>query len=139
MSGTSNEGISVLLVSAGECQQVEQSLVALSLELTTAQSCRQARERLGRKPPPSVVITETSLPDGNWCDVLNSVVRSEVDSAVIVCSSTADERLWSEAIWRGAYDLLVEPFDVSHVKRCVEGAHRSRHQAPFQRAASSGP
>jgi DNA-binding NtrC family response regulator len=113
-------------------------LGALQVPWTAAATCREARERLSREPLPNVVVTATSLPDGNWCDVLNLVVRSEADCAVVVCSPVADERLWSEAIWRGAYDLLVQPFDVPEVKRCVEGAHRSRRHMPFRKAASSG-
>ena len=34
-------------------------------------------------------------------------------------------RLWSEALWRGVHDLLVEPYENFEVKRAVEGALRA--------------
>jgi len=58
-----------------------------------------------------LVVTDVSLPDGNWATVLNCLVNGEVSASAVVCAQTADETLWSEAVWRGVHDLLVEPFD----------------------------
>lgn len=104
-----------------------------SLKLTAAAvgTFREVRERLRDDPRVDIVITEVSLRDGNWCDVLGCVVSRGVDARVVVSSPVADERLWSEVLWRGVYDVLVEPYDPLEVRRILDGALRS--------AANSGP
>ncbi|MEX2302516.1 MAG: hypothetical protein WD733_16355 [Bryobacterales bacterium] len=98
-----------------------------SLNLTTAAvgTFREVRERLKDDPRVDIVITEVSLRDGNWCDVLGCVVSRGVEARVVVSSPVADERLWSEVLWRGVYDVLVEPYDPLEVRRILDGALRS--------------
>lgn len=98
-------------------------LNSTEISLTIVKSCREAR-RAWHQDPPDVVITDVSLPDGNWCDVFKELVDAGGNAAVVVCSPTADATLWSEVIWRGAYDLLVEPYQRDEVGRSVEGALR---------------
>jgi DNA-binding NtrC family response regulator len=98
-----------------------------SLKLTAAavDTFREVRERLNADPQVDIVITEVSLKDGNWCDVLSCVVSRGVEARVVVSSPVADERLWSEVLWRGVYDVLVEPYDPLEVRRILDGALRS--------------
>jgi hypothetical protein len=44
----------------------------------------------------NVVVTDTTLTDGNWCDVLNHVFHLGSRANVVVTSEAGDERLWSE-------------------------------------------
>jgi FixJ family two-component response regulator len=76
-----------------------------------------------------VVVTDLSHPDGNWSDLLRHVVDVGLDTRVVVCSPAADERLWAEVFWRGAYDLLVEPYNREQVQSIVETAtaHEALH------------
>ena len=88
----------------------------------TPQSVATVREACALFEPcdqPHAVISGVSLSDGNWCDLLAHTVRSEVEAKVLVCAATADERLWSEVIWRGGHDVLVEPFDLIHLSRAL--------------------
>ena len=85
---------------------------------------------------PHAVISGVSLSDGNWCDLLAHAVRSELEAKVLVCSATADERLWSEVIWRGGHDVLVEPFDLIHLGRAL-GLLDRREQAEGDRQVAS--
>ncbi len=55
-----------------------------------------------------MIITQLTLADGNWCDLFKYLVDRGSHASVVVSSPQADERLWSEVLWRGAYDLLVE-------------------------------
>ena len=80
-------------------------------------------------PDIDVVITDLTLPDGNWCDILKYLVDEGIRANVVVNAPFADERLWSEILWRGAYDLLVEPYENFELKRVVEGA--ARVASPF--------
>jgi FixJ family two-component response regulator len=83
-----------------------------------------------------LVISDLSLPDGNWCDVFRHLVDNGLHAAMVVVARQADERLWSEVLWRGAYDLLVEPFEDSDVRRVVEGAVRALHGVQASRSGS---
>ena len=83
------------------------------------------------------IITKLSLEDGNWCDMVRHMDDHTERAAIIVTCSEADERLWSEIIWRGVSDLLVEPYDRQLVKRVVEGALRGALQTSRLSARSA--
>ena len=95
------------------------------VQLLAAGNCRDARALLRDHGNVRVVVTDTTLTDGNWCDVLNHVTRQDSLANVVVTSEVGDERLWSEVLWRGAYDLLLEPFETREVQQVMEGALRA--------------
>lgn len=99
---------------------VQPHLDQLDVALTLAATLQDFQQRLWQRPPADVVITGVSLPDGNWCDVLTSTVRRGSTARVLVCCLDADERFWSEAIWRGVHDVLVVPFSGDFLQRCVD-------------------
>jgi DNA-binding NtrC family response regulator len=103
-------------------------LSAANLNVYSIGTCREARAFLSDRPTVDLIITELSLPDGNWCDMVRHMVDHTERAAIIVTCSEADERLWSEIIWRGVSDLLVEPYDRQFVRRVVEGALRGAHE-----------
>jgi DNA-binding NtrC family response regulator len=119
-----------------------QSLGPLNLETLAVDTCQQARRLLKTHPPVEVVITDLSLSDGNWCDVIRYVVDNGIQASLIVAARLADERLWSEVLWRGAYDMLIEPYDSREVQRVIEGALRAAHTASLAKtgglSASAG-
>jgi DNA-binding NtrC family response regulator len=100
-------------------------LKALGAHLLAAESCRDARVLLGGHGDVDVVVTDTTLSDGNWCDVLNYVLKQGSRASVVVASEEGDARLWSEVLWRGAYDMLVEPLATEEVERVMQGALRA--------------
>lgn len=112
------------------------SLHSLNIDVVEAEDCKDVRKLLKEQMPVDVVITQVSLPDGNWCDVFKCLVDHGVGASVVVSSPRADEILWSEVLWRGAYDLLIEPYESSEVRQIVEGALRASHAS---RAAASLP
>ena len=97
-------------------------------------SCKEARGILETRPPMQVVLTDVTLPDGNWTSVLEDVVQRRLNAAVIVCTGLADTGLWCEVLQRGAYDLLVEPYERKEVQRIVIGA-ADRGRLRFLKAA----
>jgi DNA-binding NtrC family response regulator len=109
---------------------IREQLEQLNVALQAVDSLQEFRQRIRLDEPAEVVITGVSLPDGNWCDVLTSTVRAGSRARVLVCSQEADERFWSEAIWRGVHDILVEPFTTEYLRRSVEiryqGAQKSK-------------
>lgn len=96
-------------------------------------NCDQARQVFRAGVPVQVVLTDSELPDGNWCTVLDEVTHSQTNAEVIVCARLADARFWCDALDRGAYDLLVEPFHREEVRRIVRGAE-ARGQVRMQAA-----
>jgi DNA-binding NtrC family response regulator len=127
MNTRAQTGTSVVLVMAsrdpaldGLLEQLEQ----LNVALQPVVSLQEFQQLFRRNHPAEVVITGVSLPDGNWCDVLTSTVRAGSSARVLVCSQDADERFWSEAIWRGVYDILVAPFTTEYLQRSVETRYR---------------
>jgi|SRR5579883_1898318 len=81
-----------------------------------------------------IVLTEAALPDGNWLDVLHLVRACPQEIEVIVTDPHADPRLWSEALNRGAYDLIAQPFYEPEVQRILYNAC-SRRRVPASYAA----
>jgi DNA-binding NtrC family response regulator len=114
-------------------------LDSLGVEVWPAETCHGARRLLEKKPRVDVVISDLSLPDGNWCDVFKHLIDNDIHASMVVVSPQADERLWSEVLWRGAYDLLVEPYGAIDVRRIVEGAIRATQGAVAARAVATSP
>ena len=103
-------------------------LKRLNLDILTVPTCRQARTLLRTRPPVDVVITDVTLADGNWSDVLRDVVDTGTDTNVLVHASSPDAILWSEVLWRGVYDMLTEPYKEQEVRNVVEGAVRASRE-----------
>ena len=117
--------MAMLVMSPERCRSLEPNLELLNVRVLLAESCQEARVLLENNPPVSVVITDVSLSDGNWSDIFRYLVDNGIHASVVVSSNLADERLWSEVLWRGAYDVLVEPYEPGEVRRIVEGALRA--------------
>lgn len=114
---------SVVLVMASRdpvFADLQKQLERLSVAVQPVVSLKEFQQLMQRDQPAEVVISGVSLPDGNWCDVLTSTVRAGSLARVLVCSQDADERFWSEAIWRGVHDILVAPFITEYFRRAVE-------------------
>ena len=105
---------------------LQRELASLNVEILRVVTCQQARQLLCTRPPIDLVITDASLADGNWSDVLREVVEAGVDVNMLVTTASPDARIWSEALWRGVYDILVEPYDEQEVCRALEGAVRNK-------------
>jgi len=91
-----------------------------------------------------IVICERDLPPGSWREVLDQVTILPDPPALIVTSRLADERLWAEALNRGAYDVLAKPFDRTEAMRVIGAAWRAwgaparKERRPYKVAAAGG-
>lgn len=96
--------------------------------LDTAGDLQDALASLERRDT-SVVICERDLMPGSWTDILDHTSRLPHPPSVVITSRLADERLWSEILNRGAWDLLAKPFDRMELVRSVKSAWEHwRHQ-----------
>ncbi len=68
----------------------------------------------------SVVLCESELGIHGWKDLIECTETRSNPPSLIVTSQNANERLWAEALNRGAYDVLAKPFSPSEVIRAVE-------------------
>ncbi len=107
-------------------------------QLAAATRCEDAVERLktGRYP---VVVCEQKLDDGCWRNILAALPAGANPPKLLVTSSKADERLWTEVLTAGVYDLLPRPFDRSEVIRIIGLAWRDWGHQRAMRAAAGAP
>lgn len=70
-----------------------------------------------------VLLTDISFERGGWEDALRMAARLPRRPVVVLVSRLADERLWIDALERGAYDLILEPFQADEMRRILENAH----------------
>jgi DNA-binding NtrC family response regulator len=93
-------------------------------------NCSQTRAALREPAPPALVLTDTSLPDGTWEDVLKAASAAPTSAPVIVVSRLVDIKLYLDVLESGAYDFVVLPLtsaDLAHIVRgaMLEGSHGS--------------
>jgi len=113
----------ILLISGypEDARRISQMVRALPLAIEHAPSLHHARAKL-RESDFDIVLTEAALPDGNWLDVLHLARQCPQELEVIITDPQADSRLWSEALNRGAYDLIAQPFYEPEVRRILYNA-----------------
>ena len=97
-------------------------LLSLNAEILEASDCGEAGKMLRQHPNIQVVLTDQSLPDGSWLEVLSEVGESQSRAEVVVCARLADERLWTRVLETGGVDLLVEPYQEREVARILRSA-----------------
>jgi len=95
------------------------ALETLDVQAMAVSTCAEARGLFQNGPDVGLVLNQVSLRDGNWSDVLRYLVDSGIEASVIVSSRRPDEHLWSEVIWRGGYDVLVEPYENADVRQTL--------------------
>lgn len=78
----------------------------------------------------SVVVCESDLHAETWVDMLGHLQGMPTPPSLIVTSRLADDRLWSEVLNIGGYDVLAKPFDSAEVMRSIRYAwEHTRFQA----------
>jgi DNA-binding NtrC family response regulator len=114
--------------------RLAQMLSSAHLTLTHARDVRQARELL-REGRYRVVLTEATLPDGMWLDLLDVARETAPETPMIVTDPLADGRLWSEVLNLGGYDMLAQPFYAPEVRRVLANACEHAPQAALRVAS----
>ena len=113
----------VLFVSphSEDADRLSQILGPLPVELEHVADLENARYKLREEPYP-VILTDADLPDGAWPDVVDLARSVSPSSRVIVTTRLADARLWIDALGRGVFDLLAQPFYPAEVRRILANA-----------------
>jgi len=114
-------------------------------EIFEAHACQEAVSFL-KKNRMAVLVCERDLPDGSWKTLLDSLSMLPNPPLLVVTSQDTDDKLWSEVLNLGAYDVLSKPFDRSEVTRIIslawlhwkeEAVRRLQIQRPAVRTAAA--
>jgi DNA-binding NtrC family response regulator len=116
------------------------ALKKLQVETWSIGTCAEL-EQLISQTWPQLIFTDLLLPDGSWVDVLNMAERVDVPVNVIVVGGAehADTKLYASILERGAFDLVLPPFERRSLELVVKLAGtdaRRRRQALALAAAS---
>jgi DNA-binding response OmpR family regulator len=106
---------------AEDYTDLRQILVDASWHISCANSCETAFALLSNHEV-TVIVCERDLPDGTWRDIIAYSAGSEKPPLVIVTSVFADDRLWSEVLNLGGYDVLAKPFHEQEVRHVLASA-----------------
>jgi response regulator of citrate/malate metabolism len=112
-----NDPIPVLFVSA---QSVEPSPTCI---YDNALTCAEAIEMLRRYSYP-VVVTDQTLPDGTWLNILHAGDTQFNPPQVIVLGAAGDHQFWANALLSGALDVLCRPLKEESLAADVAAGYR---------------
>ena len=115
------------------------ALESCGIEVLPVRDCNEARRMLEAYPLVQAVVTDTTLPDGDWQRVLEIVEQGRRRIEVVVCSRLGDPKLWLDVLEQGGYDVLVQPYQREEIQRIVEAAaSRSYMRPPAQARSNKG-
>ncbi|MBL8233208.1 MAG: hypothetical protein JNL98_32215 [Bryobacterales bacterium] len=79
-----------------------------------------------------MILTETSLEDGSWRDLLCALSRLPNAPEIVVIDRKADDALWLDVLDAGGFDLLRTPLeerDLAHAFNLAEAHWLARVSA----------
>ncbi len=120
---------------------IERALQQGGHEVVSCPTLGLAREALGRKPPPELLVLDLKLGDGNGLKLLAESRTLPVPPAVIVVTAYSDLDNAVAAYRGGAFELIAKPFDLNHLKQTADRALRdaSRQRRPQPEAPDDEP
>jgi DNA-binding NtrC family response regulator len=132
------EKISILIVSphADDYSSIKQILRNDCWQIEHARNLEEAANHL-KQLSASVIICERDLPDGTWKDLLQRTQDLQPAPSILVVSRQADERLWSEVLNLGGYDVMPKPFERRDAVRIISMAWRNCRTKMPKKPASS--
>jgi DNA-binding NtrC family response regulator len=101
-------------------------------------NCSEAKAVLRESAPPVLALTDTSLPDATWADVLEAASTAPTTAPVIVVSRIVDIELYLDVLKSGAYDFVVPPLDPADLAHIVRGALLKGRSATSARPNGTG-
>src|SRR5439155_6091515 len=91
------------------------------LEVLTAETAREGLD-LARQEHPDVIILDVQLPDMSGLDALGRLRELDARSPVIFITGKSTTDTAIEAMKRGAYDYLLKPLELPHLRQVVDRA-----------------
>jgi len=97
---------------------LEEMLHEQEIRTARAHQCADAPRLMKEAEPIDLVLTDVTLPDGTWKDVIQMVHEAAKDTPVIVMSRVVSMKLYLDTQDAGAADFIVPPMaprDLAHV------------------------
>ncbi len=85
---------------------------------------------------PDVVFLDIFLEDSNGIDILKDIVSMEDYPFVVMISGHDEYRYIIEAMRLGAYDYIVKPFDINHIRKVINDIKKTIDQSPVLEKSS---
>ena len=122
--GSSHKQLSALLVyeHEGPIRSLETNIASQGMRTRRSRNCCEVRELLRDSDPPDLILTEVSLSDGTWEDILNSANAAPASVPVIVVSHMVEMALYLDVLQGGAYDFIVPPISSWDLAYIIRGA-----------------
>ena len=111
---------------SGGALPILEGLERHNARVVSAENCTQARQVLRSDESIDLVITATSLADGNWYSVLESSVASGDRAALVVAKDDADPRLDDEVRCHGGLGVVLKK---SNLKSLLKQIRKQRAAA----------
>lgn len=96
----------------------QECLSSETLEVLTADTARSGLEHV-KSGRPDVVILDVRLPDLSGLEAYDRIARIDPRLPVIIITAYAKTETAIEAMQRGAFDYLVKPVDLHHLREVV--------------------
>jgi DNA-binding NtrC family response regulator len=130
----------LLIMSGGSRATILESLEACGVHVIPACGLAEARTILGARAV-DLIVTGSSLPDGDWRDVLAYRTGADLRCEVIICAPRLETALCSEAFTRGAWEVVSASSSGEDLRKTIETAASRRYMqslASDPRVASGG-
>jgi DNA-binding NtrC family response regulator len=124
--------INVLLVMAEEeWRGALPCPTGMSVDLTVARNCTEARDVLAAQTPVDVVVAALTLEDGNWWSVFHELAKHDFSAEMIVVAPRRGLDV-SGILAHGVYAVLGKPVEGEEVWRTIEeaAAHKIHAEGP---------
>ena len=114
----------VLMVSGGGGSDLalRKFLNLAGIQVRLVGSCSEATQILTNSNPPTVLVSESSLPEGTWADILALAAEGEREILVIVVPGVVNLDFYVDALERGASELKVPSFYQRDISNMLESA-----------------
>jgi len=116
--------VAIAVASDEDRSRLVELLGSLHVDVIAHKNLKTLRGSLVRDDV-DLVITDVTLPDGNWVDVLRLTLDASSSPGILVHSRVVNDRLWSEVLWRGAYDMLIAPYSSRDGREIIKSALRA--------------
>ena len=113
--------VAIAVAGDDEKHRLTEILGAVNARVVPHENLRTLRRSLLRGNV-DLVITDVTLADANWADVLRLIVRASLSTGILVHSRTFCETLRSEVVWRGGDGILVPPYSFEGVSEVIQQA-----------------
>jgi DNA-binding NarL/FixJ family response regulator len=125
--------ITALIVMPGDRRAaVLEHVEGCGVHVLVACGLDEARGILGTRPV-DLILTDASLPDGDWRDVIAHRAEAGLTAEVIVCVTRLDSALCSEAFQRGAWDVVAESSPREEIRKTIESAASRAYMHSLER------